>query len=85
MATEYSTLPLRLASGLGLLSSLLGLGIFLYVVIRRFFLDSYIPGFTFIAAEIALFAGLQFFTIGVIGEYLTRMHFRTMGKPAYVV
>lgn len=85
MATGYSRLPLRVASGLGLLSSLLGLGIFLYVVIRRFILDNYVPGFTFIAAEIALFAGLQFFTIGVIGEYLARMHFRTMGKPAYVI
>jgi undecaprenyl-phosphate 4-deoxy-4-formamido-L-arabinose transferase len=44
-----------------------------------------IPGFAFLAAEIALFAGLQLFAIGIIGEYIARLHFRTMGKPTYVI
>ena len=38
-----------------------------------------------VSSEIALFAGLQLFAIGVIGEYLARLHFRTMGKPPYVI
>jgi len=81
----YSTLPLRIASGIGLLTSLAGFSIFLYVVIRRLLQTEYVPGFAFLASEIALFAGLQLFAIGVIGEYLARLHFRTMGKPAYVI
>jgi undecaprenyl-phosphate 4-deoxy-4-formamido-L-arabinose transferase len=85
MVTGYSTLPLRLASGLGLLSAGFGLALFMYVVIKRLLQEAYVPGFTFIAAAIALFAGLQLFTMGVIGEYLARVHFRTMGKPAYVI
>ena len=49
-------------------------------------INSYsVPGFTFIASEIAFFAGMQLFAIGVIGEYIARLHFRTMGKPPYVV
>ena len=85
MLTGYSILPLRLASSIGLAASLLGLSMFLYVVIRRLFQATYVPGFAFTASEIALFAGLQLFAIGIIGEYVARLHFRTMGKPPYVI
>jgi undecaprenyl-phosphate 4-deoxy-4-formamido-L-arabinose transferase len=85
MLTGYSTLPLRFASGVGLLTSLLGLLMVLYVVVRRLLQTVYTPGFAFLAAEIAFFAGLQLFAIGVIGEYLSRLHFRSMGKPPFVV
>ena len=83
--TGYSTLPLRIASAVGLLTSFFGISMFFYVVIRRLLETDYVPGFTFIASEVALFAGLQLFAIGIIGEYLARLHFRTMGKPAYVI
>jgi len=85
MLTGYSTLPLRIASIVGFTTSIFGLSMFLYVVIRRLLQTTYVPGFAFIASEIALFAGLQLFAIGVIGEYVARLHFRTMGKPPYVI
>jgi undecaprenyl-phosphate 4-deoxy-4-formamido-L-arabinose transferase len=81
----YSALPLRIASGMGLLTSGLGILMFFYVVIRRLLQTEYTPGFAFLAAEIAFFAGMQLFAIGVIGEYIARLHFRTMGKPPYVI
>ena len=84
MLTGYSTLPLRIASMVGLTTSLIGISMFFYVAIRRLMQTTYVPGFAFIASEIALFAGLQLFAIGVIGEYVARLHFRTMGKPPYV-
>ena len=85
LLTGYSVLPLRIASGTGLSTALMGLIVFLYVVIRRLVEPHYVPGFAFIASEVALFAGLQLFAIGVIGEYVARLHFRTMGKPPYVI
>ena len=85
MLIGYSTLPLRLASSVGLITSLLGFLMFFYVVMRRLPQTTYVPGFAFVASEIALFAGLQLFAIGVIGEYVARLHFRTMGKPPYVI
>lgn len=83
--TGYSTLPLRFASAMGLLTSLLGLAMVLYAVLRRLLQTTYVPGFAFLAAEIALFAGMQLFALGVIGEYLAQLHSRSMGKPPYVV
>jgi glycosyltransferase involved in cell wall biosynthesis len=85
LLTGYSALPLRIASAYGLFTSVLGIGTFFYVVVRRFLQTEYTPGFAFIAAEIAFFAGMQMFAIGVIGEYIARLHFRTMGKPPYVI
>jgi undecaprenyl-phosphate 4-deoxy-4-formamido-L-arabinose transferase len=34
---------------------------------------------------IAIFSGAQLFAIGIIGEYLARMHFRAMDRPTYLI
>jgi undecaprenyl-phosphate 4-deoxy-4-formamido-L-arabinose transferase len=44
-----------------------------------------VPGFPFLASIVALFSGAQLFALGIMGEYLARMHFRSMQKPPYVV
>ena len=46
---------------------------------------SAMPGFPFLASIIAIFSGVQLFALGIIGEYLARIHFRSMDRPAYVV
>ncbi len=80
----YSTAPLRLASVIGFVMTLFGLGIFIYVLYVFFVLGS-LPGFPFLASIIALFSGAQLFALGIFGEYLARMFDRSMDRPAYVV
>ena len=84
MMTGFSTAPLQLASLVGFGCTLFGIGVFLYVV-GRYFLEGSIAGFPFLASIIAIFSGAQLFALGVIGEYLARMHFRTMNRPAYAI
>jgi glycosyltransferase involved in cell wall biosynthesis len=84
MMTGFSTAPLQLASLIGFGCTLFGLAVFLYVSIR-YFLEGSVPGFPFLASIIAIFSGAQLFALGVIGEYLARMHFRTMNRPTYAV
>lgn len=84
MMTGFSTAPLQLASLVGFACTLFGLGIFFYVLGRYLYQGS-VPGFPFLASIIAIFSGAQLFTLGVMGEYLARMHFRSMKRPAYVV
>lgn len=43
------------------------------------------PGFYFTASIVALFSGAQLFALGIIGEYLAWVHFRTMDQPTYAV
>jgi glycosyltransferase involved in cell wall biosynthesis len=84
MMTGFSTAPLQLASLIGFGCTLFGLAVFLYVFIR-YCVEGSVPGFPFLASIIAIFSGAQLFALGVIGEYLARIHFRTMNRPVYVV
>jgi len=85
MMTGFSTMPLQMASLIGFVFTLFGLVVLAYVVIRYLVQGGSVPGFPFLASIIALFSGAQLFALGIIGEYLARMHFRSMQKPPYVV
>jgi undecaprenyl-phosphate 4-deoxy-4-formamido-L-arabinose transferase len=64
---------------------LFGLFVLAYVVGRFVLQGAVVPGFAFLASVITMFSGAQLFALGVIGEYLARMHVRGMGQPSYVV
>lgn len=83
MMTGFSVLPLQIASVVGVLFGLTGFAILAYVVGRFLLYGSSVPGFTFLASLIAIFSGVQLLAIGVFGEYLARMHFRSMDRPPY--
>lgn len=85
MITGFSVLPLQIASMLGLLFGLVGVMIMLYVVGTYIVEGSSVPGFPFLASIIAIFSGVQLFALGIFGEYLARMHFRSMERPPYML
>ncbi len=85
LMTGFSTLPLQVASFIGFGFTLFGFGILAYVLARYFLNGAQVPGFAFLASIIALFSGAQLFALGIIGEYIARIHFRTMERPPYVV
>lgn len=85
MMTGFSTLPLQVASLAGFALTLFGAGVLVYVIGRYLITGGSVPGFPFLACIIAIFSGAQLFALGVIGEYLARMHFRMMDRPPYVV
>ncbi len=86
LLTGFSTLPLRFASGIGLLLTLFGFIILIYILLSQVLAFQFeVPGFTFTVSLISIFAGAQMFTLGIFGEYLARMHLRIMDKPAYIV
>ncbi|OPG12440.1 glycosyl transferase [Microbispora sp. GKU 823] len=81
----YSTVPLRLVTYFGLLTGALGLtllGVFLWMYWSG---ASTVAGFTSTASMISLFAAAQMIALGVIGEYLGRIHTERMGRPMYIV
>jgi glycosyltransferase involved in cell wall biosynthesis len=84
MITGFSTLPLRLASLFGFLFTLLGFSVFVYVIGRYLLYGSSVEGFPFLASIIALFSGVQLFAMGIFGEYLARMYYRSIGRPPSV-
>jgi len=85
MLTGFSVVPLQLASMMGFIFSLFGLLVLLYVIVRFIIQGGSVPGFPFLASIIAIFSGAQLFALGIIGEYIARIHFRIMERPAYLV
>lgn len=85
MVTGFSTLPLRIASLVGFAFTFFGILVLAYAVGRYLLQDAQVPGFAFLASVIAIFSGAQLFALGIIGEYLARMHFRMMELPAYTI
>ena len=85
IVTGFSTLPLRIASLIGFSFTLFGVTVLLFVLLRVLLEGTAVPGFAFLASIIAIFSGAQLFSIGIIGEYLARMHFRAMDRPPYVI
>src|SRR5262249_46021818 len=74
MLTGFSTVPLQIASFLGFGLTLFGVVLLVFVIARYLIHGVMVPGFTFLASVIVIFSGAQLFTLGVIGEYLARMH-----------
>jgi len=85
MMTGFTTLPLQLASILGFAFALFGLCVLAFVIAAYFIHGQGVPGFAFLASVIAIFSGVQLFALGIIGEYLARMHFRLMDRPCYTI
>jgi glycosyltransferase involved in cell wall biosynthesis len=85
MVTGFSTLPLQLSSMIGFFFTLVGTAALFFVVIKYLIQGGTVPGFSFLASMIAIFSGAQLFSLGIIGEYLARMHVRTMQHPTYSI
>jgi undecaprenyl-phosphate 4-deoxy-4-formamido-L-arabinose transferase len=85
MMTGFSHTPLQLASFLGFAFMLFGLGILAYVLGRYFIFGAGVAGLTFLASAIAIFSGVQLIVLGIMGEYLARMHARMLERPTYAV
>lgn len=85
MLTGFSVVPLQIASLIGFAFTVFGVLILVYVLARYLVQGGGVPGFPFLASIIALFSGAQLLALGIIGEYLARMHARTMEKPAYTI
>jgi glycosyltransferase involved in cell wall biosynthesis len=85
MMTGFTTLPLQIASLVGFVFTFFGFCVLAYVLARYFTHGDPVPGFPFLASIVAVFSGAQLFALGIIGEYLARMHLRSLQKPPYVV
>jgi len=85
MITGLSTLPLRLASIIGFIFTIFGVGVLVFVVGRYLIEGRSFPGFPFLASIISIFSGAMLFALGIIGEYLARMYERTMERPMNII
>ena len=81
----FSDLPLRLASWMGLLAFAVGM-LWFAIILGRYLLGGIsVSGFASIMAGILFFGGIQLLVLGIFGEYLGRMNFKSSRKPLFLV
>ena len=82
--TSFSTKPLKLITGLGLIMSAVSIIAFIWAFITK------IVGFTehgwsSTMCSIWLIGGLQLFCLGIIGEYIGKIYAEVKQRPRYIV
>jgi glycosyltransferase involved in cell wall biosynthesis len=82
---SFTTLPLRLATYLGVVISLLSMGYAAWLVIRTLVHGVETPGFASIMVAVLFIGGVQLISLGIIGEYIGRIYRETKQRPLFVV
>ena len=85
MVTGYGTVPLKLVTWLGFGCSVLGMALLVFVLVRFISGDTQVAGFTTLASMLAILSGAMMLSIGILGEYIGRLHFRSMQRPTFLV
>lgn len=82
---SFSTRPLHLVTILGLSSSVLALLYAVFLIVKTLVVGKDVPGYASVVALILLFGGAQLLSIGIIGEYLSRLYEQEKGRPVYLI
>ena len=82
---SFSSLPLKIWSYLGVLTSLGALVFMALVIIRTIFVGVAVPGYASMMAVLLFFFGIILICLGVIGEYLGRIFIEVKRRPLYLV
>lgn len=85
MFLNFSVMPLRGATLLGLGIGALGALAVLVVLVETIFIGNAPRGYPSLMAAVLLISGVQLVMLGLIGEYLGRLYLTTNQKPQYVV
>lgn len=83
--TSFTTMPLRLASILGLLVSLLAFLYLSYIIIKTLLYGEPVQGYPTLMVTILFLGGIQLIALGIIGEYLSHIFNETKKRPGYFV
>ncbi len=83
--TNFSIVPLRLASASGGLIAATGFIYGIYLVLRKLFGAHLLSGYTSLMAAILFIGGLMMLTMGLLGEYVGRIYMTVSDMPRYTI
>ena len=83
--TGFSTLPLRVWTYFGFTVSLCAFVYGAFMLIRTLLQGNDVPGYASLLVSVMFLGGLQLMGLGIIGEYVGRVHQEAKGRPIYIV
>lgn len=82
---SYSTLPLKISAYIGSITSLAAFIYMIVVFIQKVFFEINVPGYATTIILILLFSGLNFISLGIIGQYLSKTYMEVKNRPHYLI
>jgi glycosyltransferase involved in cell wall biosynthesis len=82
---SFSTVPLRVWSYVGAVISILSFFYASFIIIRVIILGVDLPGYPSLLTVVLFLGGIQLLSLGIIGEYLSRLFVETKARPIYIV
>lgn len=83
--TSFSNFPLKFATICGFVVSGIAFLVMLYALYSRFISKDYIEGWTSIIISVLFLGGIQLISIGIIGEYISRLSSNVRNRPLYII
>jgi glycosyltransferase involved in cell wall biosynthesis len=83
--TAFTTLPLRIWSGIGVAISLVAILYGCYIAVESMLFGNDVPGWSTLAAGLMFFSGVQLVSIGILGEYLGHVYNEVKRRPLYLL
>lgn len=83
--TAFSTKPLIFSSFIGLLFCLIAFLLILLIIIKTLLLGDPTSGWPSLVCIIFMVSGVQLFSIGIIGQYLSKTYLEVKHRPIYIV
>ena len=80
----FSVAPLKIATVIGSISTLLSIIYLIVTIIRKLTSNITVDGFTQIVILITFFSGVLLFTVGIIGEYIAKIYQQVKNRPIYI-
>ena len=83
--TGFSTTPLKISFLVGLLATIIALGVFIWSILEKvLFPETTVPGWASLMGAIVFFGGIQLISIGILGEYIGRIYDEVKQRPLYI-
>ena len=81
----FSTVPLAVASIMGLLFFLVSVVMIIFIIVKTLTFGDPVAGWPSLVCIIFFVSGVQLFSIGVIGQYLSKLYLEVKKRPIYIV
>jgi len=81
----FSTVPLAIASVMGILFFLISVIMIIFIIVKTLSVGDPVAGWPSLVCIIFFVSGVQLFSLGVIGQYLSKLYLETKNRPVYIV
>ena len=83
--TAFSTVPLVIASFMGVLFCVLAFVAIVFIIVRKILFGDPVSGWPSLVCIILLVSGVQLFCLGILGQYLSKTYMEVKKRPVYLV